>query len=860
MIKYFLLSFHLLIVVNTFFSQSNDTLITTSVIGGSFSIDYDHPKEYEIGPIRIEGADNFDHQAIKMIAGLRQGQKIKIPGVQLSEAVQNLWKESLFSNVEIVLDKEIKGIVYLTIRLKTRSKLSRFKFDGASRKDADKIREIISLYSGKTITENLTLNTQLKIKGYYREKGYFGAQVSISQEPDKMMVNASVFLIHILKGKRVKIKNIEITTTGGLVSSGVSEAKLKRAMKDTKEAKLWRFFKRSKFTMSTYDKDKKAILNVLNSIGLRDAQIEKDTFYLLNNKEMEIKIRVNEGAIYKYGKIDWIGNTKFSSGYLDTILGIKYGDVYNKSIMDSRLSMSQDGRDISSLYMDQGHLFFQVIPVETGVKDNYITYQMRVIEGKEARVKKVIIKGNTKTNEHVIRREIRTKPGDLFNRNDIIRTQRELSQLGYFNNEGFQINPLPNPQEGTVDIEYIVEEKSSDQIELSGGYGAGRIIGTLGLTFNNFSARNMFAKGAWQPLPSGDGQRLSIRAQTNGSFYQSYNLSFTEPWLGGKKPNSFSSWVTHSQFGSGLLRTSSAYSGISITGAGIGLGKRIKFPDDFFNTYYEIGFQYYNVINYPNYFPSFSQGYANDLSIKYVLQRNSIDSPIFPREGSHMTFTAKSSIPYFLFNGNYDFSTASQQEKYKYLEYFKIKFTGEWFLPLTSDKKLILMPRIGCGFMGGYSKSKGITPFERFSLGGNGLSGMNQLGGREIIALRGYNDNSLSSTGSDPVIAKYTMELRYPISLNPQATFYVLAFGEAGNTFPTLKKFNAFNVKRAAGVGIRVFLPMFGMLGLDYGWGFDELDSHSQGYKAQGGSDDSIKQNGYFGKLNFTFGMNLGEL
>jgi outer membrane protein insertion porin family len=510
--------------------------------------------------------------------------------------------------------------------------------------------------------------------------------------------------------------------------------------------------------------------------------------------------------------------------------------------------------------MDRGYLFFQVIPIETGVKEQKISYQMRIIEGKEARVRKIIIKGNSKTNDHVIRREIRTKPGDLFNRNDIIRTQRELSQLGYFNNEAFQINPLPNPQEGTVDIEYTVEEKPSDQIELSGGYGAGRLIGTAGLTISNFSLRNILKKSAWSPLPTGDGQRVSLRFQTNGTFFKSFNLSFTEPWLGGKKPNSFSSWLTHSQFGTGLLRSSANYQGISITGAGVGLGRRKKIPDDFFNAYYEVGYQYYEVVNYPSYFPSFSDGYANDISLKYVLQRNSIDNPIFPKEGSHLTFTAKSSLPYFLLNGNKNFASASQQDKYKYLEYFKIKFTGEWYLPLTRDKKLILRPRIGFGFMGGYSASKGLTPFERFTLGGNGLSGMNQLGGREIIALRGYNDNSLSSKASDPVIAKYTLELRYPISLNPQATFYVLAFAEAGNTFPTIKTFNPFNVKRSAGGGIRVFLPMFGMLGVDYGWGFDYLDPHAQGYRVGGGSDESIQQKGYFGKLNFTIGMNLGEL
>ncbi|HRP53535.1 MAG TPA: BamA/TamA family outer membrane protein, partial [Fluviicola sp.] len=476
---------------------------------------------------------------------------------------------------------------------------------------------------------------------------------------------------------------------------------------------------------------------------------------------------------------------------------IKYGDVYDKPLFDQRVHQSQDGRDISSLYMDRGYLFFHIEPVETGVVDHHINYEMRMIEGKEARVKNVYIKGNYKTNEHVIRREIRTKPGDLFSRNDIIRTQRELAQLGYFNEQGFQVNPIPNPQDGTVDIEYTVEEKSADQIELSGGYGAGRVIGTLGLSFSNFSVRNIFKPNSWSPLPSGDGQKLSIRAQTNGRLYQGYNFSFTEPWLGGKKPNSFSFYINHTSFSQSLTlkKSSPNYSGVGITGAGIGLGRRKKFPDDYFSAYYELAYQYYDVRNYSYLFPSFHNGYANDISLKYILQRNSINSPIFPNEGSKITFSAKGTLPYSLFDKTKDFSTLSQQDRFKYLEYYKLKFTFEYYLPLTPDKKLVLSPRIGFGYMGFYNKAKGLTPFERYSLGGSGLTGVNQFGGREIIALRGYDDNALSSSGGDPIIAKYTLELRYPISLNPQATFFVLAFAEAGNTYTSFRTFNPFNVK-----------------------------------------------------------------
>lgn len=852
-----IISLLLLLITQHLVAQEDSLKRTTTGVsfGNNLDFSYKKPVEVELGPVRVEGADNYDHQAIKLIAGLKQGQRIMIPGDKITNAIKNLWEEGIFSDVEIYIEKEIQGIVYLVIKLTPRPKLSRFKFAGVNKREADKLREQITLFSGKTITENLVFTTQNIIKGYFREKGYYAIAVNIKRTQDSLINNSEMFTIQVNKGSKMKIG--ELVVEGNTL---LPKWKLRAAMKDTKQKAFWRFFKRSKFTSSAYERDKLALISKFNSIGLRDAAIVSDTVYIRDSKNLVIKIKLEEGQKYYFGDIDWVGNTKFRTGYLDTILGIKKGDVYNKPLLQQRLEMSQDGRDISSLYMDRGYLFFRIEAVEMGVKENHISYQMRIIEGKEARVKRVIIKGNAKTNEHVVRREIRFKPGDLFNRNDIIRTHRELAQMGFFNDQNIQIVPLPNPQDGTVDIEITVEEKSSDQIELSGGYGAGRVIGTLGLTFNNFSIQNTFKKHAWSPLPSGDGQRLSIRAQSNGRFYQGYNFSFTEPWMGGKKPNSFSLWMNHTQFSqSGNIRPSSAdYQGVGITGIGVGLGRRKKVPDDYFNALYEFAYQYYDVRNSASIFPNFSNGFSNDISIKYVLQRNSVDNPIYAKEGSRLVLTAKSSMPYSLFDNTNDYSSLSEQEKYKFLEYYKIKFTGEWYLPLTSDKKLVLMPRVGFGFMGNFSTNKGLSPFERFYMGGNGLTGINQFGGREIIALRGYDDNSLSSASGDPIVAKYTLELRYPISLNPQATFYALAFGEAGNTYSSPLNFNPFNVKKSAGIGIRVFLPMFGMLGLDYGWGFDYLDPHARGY--QGTSDQSIKQKGYFGKLNFTIGMNLGEL
>jgi outer membrane protein insertion porin family len=821
--------------------------------------DFSVPTEYEIGPVRVVGADNFDQQAIKAVAGLRQGQKITIPGDQLSKAIRNLWEEELFSDISIVLDKEIQGVVYLSIHLKARPKLSHFKFRGIPKREADKLREELDLFSGKTITENLLFQTDAKIRGYFREKGFYSVSADITRIKDTIMNDSEIFVINIERGEKVGIKEIQLDGT-----ESVATWKLYMAMKDTKKKSILRIFKRSKYTVSTYEKDKKALIEKFYAAGLRDAHIVSDTVYFQDPKNLIIRITINEGSKYYFGDFEWYGNSKYRSSFLDSVIGIKKGDVYNKTLLDKRLNGGEDGRDINSLYMNKGHLFFQIYPVETGVTGNFINYQFRIYEGKEARYGEITVIGNTKTNDQVIYREIRTKPGDLFNKEDIMRTQRELSQLGFFNDQTMKVNPMPNPEKGTVDIQYVVEEKSSDQIELSGGYGgagptgSGRVIGTLGLTFNNFSTKNFFKKSAWSPLPGGDGQRLSIRAQSNGRFYQGYTFSFTEPWLGGKKPNALSFWLNNTALSSnGFIRTNPAYNGISITGVGVGLQRRKKFPDDYFTAYYELSYQYYDVVNDFR-FPLFPKGYSNDIALKYVLQRSSVSAPIYPQSGSNFTFTAKSSLPYSYFQKGLDYSTMSIAEKYLYLEYFKFKFTGEWYLPLTANRKLVLMPRFGFGYIGAYTAAKGVTPFDRFTMGGSGLTGVNQLGGREIIALRGYEDQAISSSGSDPIIAKYTLELRYPISLNPQATFYVTGFLEAGNTFPDLKNFNPFNVKRAAGVGIRVFLPMFGMLGLDYGLGFDKLDSWGSGYN--GPSDASITTKGFYPKLSFTIGMNLGEL
>jgi len=856
-------------------------LVSTDVVAqvslGGDNINYLKPKKYIIAATKINGVPQYDNNAIRLISGLTPGKEITVPGDDIASAINALWDQGLFSEVEIVGDKIVGDEIFLAINLKGRPKLSKYKFSSANPDqkiktgEQDDLRDMLNLYAGKTITESLEEITKNKVRGFFQEKGFLYTKVDIVVKPDTAKTNSVIYDIIIDKGNRIKIKNINIYGNEDVDIShinsklkkeitklGLSDGGLRRGMKDTKKQGVLRLFSRSKFNKTAYERDKKALIEKFNDVGLRDINIVKDSVYKIDDKHIGIDIYIEKGEKYYFGDFAWVGNSKYSSGQLDTLLGIKKGEVFNQALLDQRLFMSPDSRDVTSLYMDRGYLFFNVQAVEMNIDtNNFINYEIRINEGKEARISEVRIYGNTKTNDYVIRREIRTKPGDLFSRADIIRTQRELSQLGYFDNEQFQINPIPNPTDGTVDIEYTVVEKSSDQVELSGGYGGGRLIGTLGLTFTNFSTKNFLKKEAWQPLPSGDGQRLSIRGQTYGKGYQSYNFSFTEPWLGGKKPTSLTTFLSHSLIANANAeKTDSYYYRASVTTVGIGLGKRLKWPDDYFSIYSELSYTYYDLTNYSQFV--FKDGYSNDLSLKYVLSRNSVDSPIYPRGGSNFTLTLKGTLPYSYFDGIDDYSGLSDQEKYKFAEYYKVKFTGVWYMPISKNKKLVLVPKFGYGFMGGYSASKGNTPFQRFYLGGNGLNGNIRFDGRELITLRGYNVTSaLSPTTGSALIAKYSLELRYPVSLNPNATIYGLAFLEAGNVYNRFDQFDPFNVKRAAGAGVRVFLPMFGMLGVDFAWGFDPLNIDGQG---AGQINSEINNKGYTFGFFPVIGMTLGDL
>ncbi|MBK8586598.1 MAG: outer membrane protein assembly factor BamA [Bacteroidetes bacterium] len=800
------------------------------LIGGETqTIDYGNPKTYMIGGVVISGTKYLDENVLISISGLTVGDSLEIPSEKTSEAIKNLWKQGLFSDIQIFVTRIQGQTIFLELRLTERPRLSTFKFNNVSKSDADKIREKIKLERDKVVTENVKAATKTAVVDYYIEKGYLNATATIQEIRDSTTANRVILIIDVQKKNRIKIHKINFEGNYYLTSST-----LKGTMKETKESKWYKIFSSSKFLEDKFQEDKASIIAKYTDKGYRDAKIISDSVYRYNDDEVDLTIKIDEGHQYFFRNITWVGNIKYSSHVLDSILAIKKGDIYEQSALDERLFMNQNGHDISSLYMDDGYLFFSVTPVEVNVENDSIDLEMRIYEGKQARINKVTVVGNIKTNDRVIMREIRTKPGQLFSRADIIRTQRELAQLGYFDQEKLGVNPKPNPVDGTVDIEYTVEEKPSDQLELSGGYGANQLVGTLGLSFNNFSARNMFKKGAWTPLPSGDGQRLSLRAQTNGKYYQSYNASFTEPWLGGKKPNSLSVSVFHSVQSNGVSFGEGNRQAIYITGMSVGLGKRLKKPDDFFTNYNEVNYQYYTLDNYVGTF-LFNNGHSTNLSFTEAISRNSIDAPIYPRTGSTLTFSLKFTLPYSLFN-NVNYATASIAERYKYIEYHKWKFSSSWFTKLAGN--LVLNTKIQYGFLGLYNRAVGPAPFERFYVGGDGLSGY-ALDGREIIALRGYTNNSVTPRNAagaqvgGTIFDKYTLELRYPLSLNPSATIYLLAFAEGGNSWLTFKDFNPFSSKRSAGGGVRIFLPVFGLLGLDWGYGFDEIPNDPNANEGQ---------------------------
>lgn len=817
------------------------------------TIDYAEPRKMKIAGITVMGAEYTDAQAILLFCGLKTGQEIMIPGDEIADALRKLWKNQLFSSIDIRLAEARGDDAFLVIVVKELPKLGVFKFDGIKKGDADNIREKMKIRSGNIVNENLKATATNIIKDFYVEKGYFNAKVNILEKPYPNLPNAVELTFDIERGNRIKIEEIE-----WVGANKMSVATLNRTMKNTKKAAIYHVFKSSKFLEEEYEEDKAAIVARYNKEGFRNMRIVKDSIYSVGPERLKVRITLDEGNKFYFRNISFIGNTKYRSNSLDSILNIKKGDVYNMEVLQTRLNMNQTGRDVASLYTDDGYLNFYAYPVESLVPPDSIDIEVRMGEGKQYRIGVVSVSGNTKTNDHVIYREIRTRPGDLFNRSDLIRSQRELANLNYFSQEAFDIRTNPRPDEGLVDLEYVVEEKPSDQIELSGGWGGGRVVGSLGLSFNNFSMRNIFKKEAWSPLPTGDGQRLSIRAMSNGAFFQSYNLSFTEPWLGGKRPNSLSVSGYHSVQSNGQAKyindaINPLRQSLIITGASVVFGQRWQKPDDWFLFFGGLSYQHFDLNNYGSFF-SFNNGYSNNLAANFTIERSSLSETIYPTWGSKITLSSKFTLPYttigetFL-GKEYDYASMTDQQKVDWVEYYKIKFTANWYTSLNKHKtnKLVLHTHAGFGFLGAYNKNLGQSPFERFYLGGVFLSGF-LLDGREIVNLRGYDDLSLtmpSDRVGAPVITKYGAELRYPISLNPQATIFALAFAEAGRTWTDFSDYNPFNLYKSVGGGLRIFLPMFGLLGFDYGWRLNDVPN---------------APNMAPGQFHFSIGMNMGEL
>ncbi|MEA5110333.1 Outer membrane protein assembly factor BamA [bioreactor metagenome] len=834
-------------------------------------IDYSNPREYIIGGVTVTGVQYLDHNVLIMLSGLQVADRIEIPGDKIRKAIEKLWAQGLFENVRISATRFSDDLVFLNIDLQERPRLSKFSFKGVKKSEADDLRDKIKLVKGDVVTENVVIRTSNIIKKHFTGKGFLNTEVEIEQVRDSVKANEISLVIRIDKNNKVRIEKIHFSGNENLNST-----RLKRAMKNTKDKGVFRpfhaldqlvtktprkvltlnadtligfgtdvinenfrfrIFKSSKFIRDDFKEDLNSLIAKYNNEGYRDAAIVRDSVYRSGPRTISIDIAIEEGRRYYFGDIKWVGNTKYTAEQLNEVLKIRRGDVYNQSELDANLNYNPNEIDISTLYLDDGYLFFSVTPVEVRVENDTIDMEMRIREGKQATINKVIVKGNTRTNDHVVMRELRTRPGQMFSRSDIIRTTRELAQLRYFDPEKIVPTPIPNPGDGTVDIEYKVEETSSDQIELSGGWGYGRVVGTLGLSFNNFSARKIFQGSAWRPIPSGDGQKLSLRMQSYGKGYLSYSASFTEPWLGGKKPNSFSVSYYHSLYSNGLARSSENYQSFKIDGFMLMLGKRLTWPDDYFTLMQRISIQTYRLNNYGSIF-AFGNGNGkyNNYSYGITFARNSIDSPIFQRSGSEVSLSLDVTPPYSLFS-NKDYASMADQDKFKWIEYHKWKINFSIYRQIIGN--LVLSARTKYGFLGSYNNDIGITPFDRFYLGGDGLSGYNNLDGREIIGMRGYSNESLTpdyyknKNVGGTIYNKSTLELRYPLSLNPSATIYVMTFLEAGNAWKDFSSFNPFALKRSAGVGVRVFLPMFGLLGLDWGYGFDDIPGLPSANKGQ---------------------------
>ncbi len=831
------------------------------------TINYSSPKVYEIADIEVRGVQYLDNNALISLSGLRVGDKIKVPGDEITTAIKKLWKQGIIGNVSIFASKVEGDRVWLVIQLTERPRLSKYIIKGVNKTQKGEIEEKIGVVRGKMLTDVLLKNTELAVVRYLEGKGYLNADVSIVQQSDTILRNSAYLKIDIERGQKVKIRNIQfdgneeftsaklrskLKKTGMVPKFSLPTEIIESAPKLFKPSNLvqlvknerkvsneetreflarhvnFNFFKPAKYVVDDYEADKDLLIAFYNSKGFRDAEITADTTYGISNKYINIDLNVNEGNKYYFRDIAWSGNYIYTDEQLERILGIAKGDVYDLDLVNKKLNFNPNGADISSLYMDDGYLFFNINPVEVAVTGDSIDLEMRVYEGAQATLDKVTVSGNDKTNDYVILRQLWTRPGDKFSRSNLIRTQSELSQLGYFDPEQINPNVIPDPINETADIDWQLVERSNDQIELSGGWGgAFGFVGTFGVSFNNFSVQNIFKPDQWRGLPVGDGQSLGIRFQANGRQFQSYSISFSEPWLGGRKPNSLG--LSYSKSVQNIIRRFGAdrpEGSLKVTGASISLGRRVQWPDDFFVVSTGVSYQRYDLDNFTSRSLGFNTGVANSLTFNATIARRSVNNPMYPRNGSEVSLAASFTPPWSLWR-DLDYENAAPEERFKLLEYHKWNFDSKYYLTLTG--KLVLAARAHFGFLGSYTDEVGVGPFERFQLGGDGLTGQNFLLGTDVIGLRGYPNNSITPVDFEnnieggTIFNKYVMEIRYPISLAQSATIYAQTFVEGGNNWDSFSDFNPYNVKKSAGIGLRIFMPAFGLMGIDWAYGFDRV-------------------------------------
>ena len=821
-------------------------LITFLLLGGITNAQNDG-KLYSLAEVIITGDTDYSAGTIITFSGLRKGETLRVPGDKTRNALNKLWKTNLFSSVNLYVTKIEGDNVFLEIELFDLPELNEVEIDGIKKGKKDDLIKENKLQPGVKVTENLITTTKNYIENTYKKRGFLNADVNISTYTitDSLKKNKVNMKLNIDKGNKIKVKDIVFIGNQKLKSK-----KLRKAMKNTKQKNPIRILKRSKYIEEDFKDDLESVVDKYKENGYRDARITSDSLAYNDDDTISLYIGLEEGEQYTYGDINFLGNTVFTDAQLNSILQINKGDTYNGVELEKRIADSEnpDANDLTNTYQNNGYLFSTITPVEVSADGNVIDLEVRIIEGKPAYFNKISVVGNDKTNDHVIYRELRTRPGALYKKTDVIRTIRELGQLGFFDAQQISPNFLnPNPTEGTLDMEYSVVERGSSQIELQGGYGGGGFIGTLGLSFNNFSIKDIFKKEAYTPIPMGDGQKLSLRLQAS-RFYQTYSFSFVEPWLGGKKPVQFSTSLSHTKqfLFNPVTRNADKSRRFNITGLSVGIAKRLSVPDDFFTLSQALSFQHYDLQNYNTGLFTFGNGSSNNLAYTLGISRNNTAvDPIYPEQGSSWSLTAKFSFPYSAVN-NVDYTALKDeraeliediaddptntdasdrvaeidQERFNWLEFYKIKFKGEWYSKIVG--KLVLKPTVEFGFLGAYNNDRGVIPFERFFLGGDGL-GAYSLDGREAVALRGYPNQSLSSQDGGTIYNKFSLELRYPISLGAQAKIYALAFLEGGASYDNFRDYNPFALKRSAGVGVRLFMPAFGLLGIDFGHGFDPI-------------------------------------